>query len=227
MSASIAQRWTFTQPSPIGDVTSTYELTPEGLRFRTDAPLGDGTDLLRWDSIAEAATAAADLPAHKGGPDMASWIPGRLEWLLVSHAAAGKRAFMRPLPAGDARNAIVAALRVQLGPRWVGEGLALPAAQKRFPIAARGETLKVAGLVLAVMCVLCAMIVLFTLAASVLYLPVGFLLGGWFFRRGLIGARDALQMANTPTAKVLSAALGRVELEGRAVTDQPPSSRSS
>jgi len=61
MPATLTQRWTFTQPSPLGDVTSSYELTPEGLHFRSDAPMGMGSELLRWHEIAEAGTAALDV----------------------------------------------------------------------------------------------------------------------------------------------------------------------
>src|SRR5258705_8812078 len=220
MPATLTQRWTFTQPSPLGDVTSSYELTPEGLHFRSDAPMGMGSELLRWHEIAEAGTAALDVPLGQGrGPDMARWIPGRLEWLLVSRSASKGRGFMRPLPASEARDAIVAGLRARLGSRWVGERLVLKAAQERFGISSRGDTLKVVGLVLSVVAVLLAMLVLFTIASAFLLLPAGFLLGGWIFRRGLNGMRDALQMAGTPTAKVSSAAIGAVELEGRAVTE--------
>jgi hypothetical protein len=221
MPASLTQRWTFTQPSPLGDVSSTYELTPEGLQFRSDAPMGEGSEMLRWDAIAEAATAVVDLPAGKGGPDMARWIPGRLEWLLVSRSGPSARAFMRPLPASDARDAIVAGMRERLGSRWVGERLPLQAAQKRFRISEGGDTLKVAGLVLSVLGVLFVLLVLVIVVSAVFLLPAGFLFGGWWFRRGLNGLRDALHMANTPTAKVSSAAMGLVELEGRAITERP------
>lgn len=221
MPASLTQRWTFMQPSPLGDVSSSYELTPEGLQFRCDAAVGMAPhESLRWAEISEAATAVVDLPFDKGGPDMARWIPGRLEWLLVSRAGSSGRAFMRPLPAGAERDAIVAALRERLGGRWVGERLPLQTAQRRFTVSARGDTLKLVGLVLSVLAVLCVMLVLFAIASAVLLLPAGFALGGWCFRRGLLGMRDALQMANTPTARVCSAAIGPVELEGRAVAER-------
>jgi len=202
-------------------VTSSYELTSEGLHFRSDAPMGMGSELVRWHEITEAATAALDVPLGQGrGPDAARWIPERLEWLLVARSASkGSAAFMRPLPPTEARDAIVAGLRERLGSRWVGERLPLQAAQERFRISRRGDTLKVVGLVLSVLAVLLAMLVLFTIASAFLLLPAGFLLGGWIFRRGLNGMRDALQMAGTPTAKVSSAAMGTVELEGRAVTE--------
>ena len=222
MPVSPTQRWTFTQPSPLGDVTSSYELSAEGLQFRSDALKGIGSETLRWDEIAEAATAALDVPLGQGGgPDMARWIPGRLEWLLVSRSASNGDSIMRPLPASEARDAIVAGLRDRLGSRWIGERLALKAAQQRFRISGRGDTLKVVGLVLSVLAVLFALLVLFVAVSAALFLPAGFVLGGWIFRRGLNGTRDALQMAGTPTAKVSSAAIGPVELEGRAVTEQP------
>ena len=183
--------------------------------------MGGGSETLRWDAIAEAATAVVDLPAGKGGPDMARWMPGRLEWLLVSRSGPNARAFMQPLPASDARDAIVAAMRERLGSRWVGERLPLQAAQKRFRISEGGDTLKVAGLVLSVLACCSRCWCSSPSLSAVFLLPAGFLLGGWVFRRGLIGQRDALHMANTPTAKVSSAAMGLVELEGRAITEQP------
>jgi hypothetical protein len=52
-------------------------------------------------------------------------------------------------------------------------------------------------------------------------------LGGWCLRRGLTGLRDALKMRDTPTSRVMSAALGLVELQGRAVTDTPSAAGAS
>ena len=134
---------------------------------------------------------------------------------------------MRPLPATEARDAIVAAMRDRLGSRWVGDRLALQAAQKRFRISGRGETLKVVGLVLSVLGLLFVLLLLFAAVSAVFWLPAGFLLGGWYFRRGLIGLRDELHMKNTPTAKVASAAMGLVELEGRAIAEQPSAAGAS
>jgi hypothetical protein len=221
MAASLMQRWTFTQPSPLGDFSSSYELTSEGLQFHTDAPMDGGSEMLRWDAIAEGATAMVDLPAGKGGPDMPRWMPGQLEWLLMSRSSPRARAFMRPLPASDARDAIVAAMREQLGKRWVGERLPLQAAQKRFRISEGGETLKVAGLVLAVLALLFLLLLLVVFASVVLLIPAGLVLGVWFCNRGLNGLRDAMHMANTPPAAASSAAAGLVKLEGRAITDRP------
>jgi hypothetical protein len=65
------------------------------------------------------------------------------------------------------------------------------------------------------------LILLFVLLLGVLLLPALIAAGFWCFRKGIIGLRDALAIANTPTAKVSSAAMGLVELEGRALTDKP------
>ena len=219
MPSSFAQRWTFTRPSPMGDVSASYELTAEGLQFRCDAPMDPGSDLLRWDAITEAATAELDLPAGKGGPAMARWMPGRLEWLLVSRSNA--HAFMRPLPSSDARDAIVAAMRERLGSRWVGERLALPAAQKRFRISERGGTLKVVALVLSVLAILAVLLVLFAVATALFLVPAALVLGGWLGHRGLDGLSNAKRIAGMPAVKVARAAVGPVKLEGRAVADRP------
>jgi hypothetical protein len=221
MPAFFAQRWTFEQPSPFGDVSSSYELTPEGLQFRSDAPMDPVCETLRWDAIAEAATAVVDLPAGKGGPDMARWIPGRLEWLLISRSGSNARAFMRPLPASETRDAIVAALRERLGSRWVGERLALPSAQKRFRICEGGDTLKVAGLVLSVLAVLLILLLLVAVASALFLIPAAVVFGGWLGHRGVDGLLDARRIADMPTAKVARAAAGPVKLEGRAVAERP------
>jgi hypothetical protein len=65
------------------------------------------------------------------------------------------------------------------------------------------------------------LIIVFVMLLGVVLLPLLIAAGFWCFRKGIIGLRDALAVANTPTAKVSSAAMGLVELEGRAVTDRP------
>jgi len=65
------------------------------------------------------------------------------------------------------------------------------------------------------------LIILFVMLLGIVLLPALIALGFWCFRKGIIGLRDALAIANTPTAKVSSAAMGLVELEGRALTQQP------
>ena len=222
MPEAFTQRWTFSQPSPLGDISSSVELTSQGLTFHCDAALDTGSHSVRWDAIAQAATAVADMPGGKGGPGMPRWMPGRLEWLLIARTDGAGAALMRPLPDGDARDGLVAELRRRLGPRWLGEGLPLQAARRRLGLSSRGQTLKVAALVLSVLAILFGLLVLLSVLASpVFVLPAAGVLGGWCFQRGLAGLRDALQITNMPTARVTSAAMGLVELQGRAVTDAP------
>ena len=66
-----------------------------------------------------------------------------------------------------------------------------------------------------------ALIILFVMLLGIVLLPLLIAAGFWCFRKGIVGLRDALHIANTPTAKVSSAAMGLVELEGRAVTERP------
>ena len=222
MPASFAQRWTYTQLSPHGDVNATYEFTPEGLEFFSDAPTqAGGGEMLRWDAIEHAATAVVDLPAGRGGPDMALWMPARLEWLLVSCSSPNARAIMRPLPSSHPRDEIVASLRERLGSRWVGERLALAAAQQRFRISDSSGTLKVAGLVLSVLAILVLLLPLFALATAVFFIPAAVALGGWLGHRGIDGLRHATHAASMQSVDVARATAGPVKLEGRAVTDRP------
>jgi hypothetical protein len=222
MPEAFTQRWTFSQPSPLGDISASVELTSQGLTFHCDAALDTGSHSVRWDAIAQAATAVADMPGGKSGPDMPRWMPGRLEWLLIACTDGAGAALMRPLPDGEARDGLVAELRRRLGPRWVGEGLPLQAARRRLGLSSRGQTLKVALLVLSVLAILFGLLVLLAVLASpVFVLPAASVLGGWCFRRGLAGLRDALQITNMPTARVTSAAMGLVELQGQAITNAP------
>ena len=219
MSATLTQCWTFNQPTPIGNVRTSWQLTSDGLDVRSVPSIGTD-EILHWDTMAEAATAVLELPAGKGGPDIAHSMIGRMEWLLISRSD-GRRPFMRPLPGSDARDAIVAALRERLGSRWAGERLPLQSAQKQLGISTRGDGLKYVAMIASILALLLLVVVLAAIVAGVLYLPAIFALGAWLFRKGLLGLRDALQAANTPTARASSAAMGLVELEGRALTEQP------
>jgi hypothetical protein len=214
-------RFAFTLPTPFGDNAASFELAGDELRFASQNPLGGGREAVRWDAVREAGTAAVDLPGGRGGPDLAAWVPDRMEWLVLSRSDGG-RSLMCALPRGPERDAVVAAVRDRLGARWIGEGLPLQDAQKRLGIASsqRGETLRVIGLVVSVLGLLFALLLLLAIL-SVFLLPAGFALGAWLFHRGLAGLRDALAIANTPPARVTSAALGLVELEGRAIAATP------
>jgi hypothetical protein len=220
MSESLAQRWTFLQPSPLGDFSWSWELSHEGVRFSSDAPMAPPSELLRWDAVTQACTAGLDRRERRTGPERPHWMPERMEWLLVSRSDQ-RGAFMRPLPSSDARDAIVAALRERLGSRWVGERLPLASARRTFHVPEHGGTLNVWGIVLTALLILVVLLVVFAVATSLLALPAMFAAGALTFHRGLKGLRDALQAANTPTGKVTSAAMGLVELQGCACTDAP------
>lgn len=222
MTGAATQRWCFTEVSPLGNVRAGYELSPEGLRFFSDAPFAEqGSDLLPWDSIAEAATAVVDLPAGKGGPDLPRWMPGRLEWLLISRRDGQGRAVMHPLPADADRDALIAALRGQLAARWIGERMALEQARARFGIGGAGEKFNVFGLVIATLVTILVILVVGAVLFTILYFPALFALGGWLFYRGLAGLREAIAAENTPISRISSAAMGLVALEGTAVTATP------
>jgi hypothetical protein len=83
------------------------------------------------------------------------------------------------------------------------------------------EGLQVAAFIACVLAMLFVFLMVISMVAAVLMLPAVAAFGGWLFHRGLRGLRDALKIANTPTAKVASAAMGLVELEGRAITERP------
>jgi len=214
------QRWTFAVPTALGVTQSTYELAEDGLHFTSDDPM-NASERLPWASLRQGGTAAMAGMGGRGMPDLPNWIPAQLEWLLLSRTEGGGKAFMRALPQGGDRDAIVAALKERLGPAWIGDRLPLKAAQEQLGIhGGEWSTLKVVCIVLAVMASLVLLIMLLGLLLNPLItVPAGFALGGWLCRLGLTGLRDGLTVANTPTAKAGSAALGLVELEGRAVTN--------
>lgn len=215
-------RWTFKVPTALGMTHSTYEFTDGALRFESDDPMA-GSEDLRWDTIQGGATAAMAGMGGRGGPDLPNWVPAQLEWLVLSRTAGGGKAFMRVLPQGDERMAIVAAVQARLGARWIGERLPVKDVQQRLGITSgTWSTLKVWGIVVAVLASLVLLIMLLgVLLHPVFLVPASTALGIWLCREGLGGLRDGLAVANTPTAKVSSAALGLVELEGRAVTHAP------
>jgi hypothetical protein len=95
-------------------------------------------------------------------------------------------------------------------------------ADEPFGPHSRWNGLKVALLVLSVLAILFLMLLgVAVLASPVFSFPAITALGAWCLYRGLRGMSDALQITNMPTAKVVSAAMGLVELQGCAVTDRP------
>jgi hypothetical protein len=222
MSLVEPRRWTFTLATPGGDVTCTYDLTPDALEFDSDSLWDGGHVSVRWSAIVEAGTAALDMPVGRGAPDLGRFVPAKLEWLIASRSDANTKPFMHPLPPAPHRDALIASLRDRLGERWAGESIPLADARNRFRLPSGGENLKVAGIVVGVLALLVLLLILLMLLLSPVFLfPAGFALGVWLFRGGLSGLRDAISVANTPTARVSSPAIGLVEIEGLAKTAHP------
>ncbi|MES2958704.1 MAG: hypothetical protein V4792_10980 [Pseudomonadota bacterium] len=222
MRLDAAQRWTFVVPTSLGVTRSTCEFAQDELRFTSDDLMG-GSQTLPWSSIRQGCTATMPELGGKGLPDLPNGAPSQLEWLLLARTEGGGQPFMRALPQGKDRDAIVAAVEARLGPAWVGTRLPIEQARQRLGIAEAGwSTMKVVGIVVAVLVLLTLLLVLLSLLMQpVITVPAGFVLGAWVCREGLGGLRDALAVANTPTSKAGSAALGLVELEGRAITSEP------
>lgn len=217
-----AERWSFKAPTPLGLTQSSYQFADDGLHFTSDDPLRGG-EVLPWASIQQGCTAAMAGMGGRGAPDLPNWVPSQMEWLLLSRTDGVGKAFMRLLPQGGDRDAVVAALQARLGARWAGTRLPLKEAQAKLGInEGPASGIKAVGLIAAVMACLVALLFLIgVLAHPLVFTPLGFLVGGWICRDGLAGLRDAIALANTPTAKTRSAAIGLVELEGRAITDHP------
>ncbi len=212
-------RHSFTVRTPLGDTHCTVEIGDEALHFESDDPFSGGVETLRWESIKEGGTAAISGMGGRGGPELPNWVPTQLEWLGLSRTPGAGKPLMRALPAGAARDSIVAAVRQRLGSRWIGERMPLQDAQSRLGVSSSdGSGLKVAGIIVAVLALLALLIILLVWVLQIFWIPAGFFTGGWLFRKGLNGLRDGLAVANTPTAKSSSAALGLVELQGRART---------
>ncbi len=226
-SPEYTQRWPFTLPMPLGDTHSSYELTPDALRFESDDLFDGGVETISWSEISEGATASLTVMGGRGGPDMARWVPANIEWLALSRtgsgAGGGAQGFMRVLPRGPDRDAIVNAVRARLGARWMGEELPLHETQAKMNIKVpEFGAAKAAGIMIAVLGLLALLlIILGLLLHPVVLTPAGILLGGWLVRNGLRDAREGKAVADTPIAKVASAGIGLVKLEGHAVVANP------
>lgn len=216
--ASENLHWSFVVPTPFGDTHLTYVISDEALQFESDDPLTGCSVTIRWDAIKEGETASLALMGNRSGaPQMAAWIPDQMEVLALSQTSAGGKPFFEKLPQGPERDAIVAAVKNRLGSRWIGEGASLLAVQEKLGLSPSGETIKVIGIVIAVLALLCILLIILMF----LFIPLVLIIGGWLFYDGLSGVRDAIALSNTPPSKVNSAAVGLVEMEGRAVTNDP------
>jgi len=220
----MAQRWTFTVHTPLGETHSTYRLTDDALIYETDDPLaGDGA-AVRWNTIREGSTAAMDGMGGRGGPDLPKWVPSQIEWLVLTRIDDVESSFMRRLPPpGVDREALLDAVRERLGTRWLGEGLPLEEARERMGTPSQEWSgLKIAGIVVAVLGMLVlAMLLLALLLTPFVLVPVGLVAGGWLLRRGLRMLGDAKAAATMPAAKVGRARVGLVRIEAPAETATP------
>jgi hypothetical protein len=216
--SSSGPAWRFVVPTALGPTTSSYEIADAELRFESDDVFG-GSQTLRWDSIHQGCTAAMPGLGGPGAPDFPAWVPAKIEWLMLSRVASAGEPFMRMLPQGADRDAIVAALQARLGSRWIGARLPLKDARARLGIVSNEwSTLKVAGIVVAVLLLLALLIVLLALLLHPLIaVPAGIALGAWLIRKGLTGFRQADIAAATATAQIGRAAAGLAALKGRAV----------
>ena len=224
MEVSTTSRWEFTRTTPLGEERALYEFTPGQLRFQSDAPFGPGTVTLDWAEISEAATAVLGHPKPSGGrPDLTRWMPTHLEWLLVSRHGHEGRGFMQVLPTAQARDEIVAQLRERLGERFIGERQLLQTVQGRFGIGGRGETLRVAGLVVLVLAMLVGLLVLMGALLAVPFMDeaITLALGSWLLLGALRRARDVLALSGSRPTTLAAAPPGAVALVGRANCASP------
>jgi hypothetical protein len=213
------RRWSYKVPTPLGITQSTLELADEALRFTSDDVMS-GSATLPWASIHEGCTAAMAGMGGRGAPDLPNWVPSQIEWLVLSRTPGSGPAFMRVLPQGSERDAIVAEVQARLGDGWIGDHLPITQVQQRLGITeGTWSTFKVIGIVAAVLASLTVLLMLLGLLVHpVITVPASIVVGTWLCRKGLRGLSDALAVANSPTSKASSAALGLVELEGRAIS---------
>jgi hypothetical protein len=220
--APAPRRWSWQVPTALGITQSTFELAEDELRFTSDDVMS-GNQTLPWASIRQGCTAAMAGMGGRGAPDLPNWVPSEMEWLVLSRTPGSGPAFMRVLPQGSDRDAIVGEVQARLGAGWIGDHLPITDVQKRLGITeGTWSTLKVIGIVVAVLASLALLLIALSLLTHpIITIPAGIAVGTWLCRRGLRGLSDALAVANAPTSKASSAALGLVELEGRALASSP------
>ena len=217
--AQAQRRWSYKVPTPLGITQSAFEVGEDGLHFTSDDAMS-GNATLPWATIHEGCTVAMAGMGGRGAPDLPNWVPSQIEWLVLSRTPGSGPAFMRVLPQGSDRDAIVAEVQARLATGWIGDHLPITDVQRRLGITeGTWSTLKVIGIVVAVLASLVMLLMLLILLMHpVILVPASIVLGTWLCRKGLRGLSNALAVANSPTSKASSAALGLVELEGRALS---------
>ena len=78
------ERWTFSLPTPLGDTRSTFEIDDAALRFESDEVFDPGAQTIPWPEVREAGTATMTVMGGGRGPDLARWVPGQIEWLVLA-----------------------------------------------------------------------------------------------------------------------------------------------
>jgi hypothetical protein len=182
-----------------------------------------------WSSITRAGTAVLDL--SRLTPTMpAALAPHmhRRETLVVAYRAPGGRTrdVSIPLPAGAARDALVAEARVTLGARWAGEEIPYEQIQSRLGTSSTRRTVTVWLFILGVavfafLALFVGVTILAVLMNAYLLCVYVFVGGALLFRHGFLEYRNRLAVSGTPTAKASSVAIGLAELFGRARGQTP------
>ena len=81
----------------MGDVRSTFWVDDQSLRFESDDVFDPGAQTVPWSVVKEAATASMTGIKGEGMPDMARWVPGQIECLMLVRSD-GQPDFMRRIP---------------------------------------------------------------------------------------------------------------------------------
>jgi hypothetical protein len=184
MSPVDPRRWTFILPTPGGDINCTYDLTPVALEFESDSVSDGGHHSVAWSAIAEAGTAALDMPVGRGAPDLGRFVPPKLEWLIASRSDASKP-FMHPLPPPPQRDALIASVRDGAGERWVGENIPLATARSLQTAVEAGTSRRRASSSACSPFFSLLLILLASLLSPVFLFPAGFLLRAGCFAMAL------------------------------------------
>jgi hypothetical protein len=174
--------------------------------------VGDGGERIPWDAIEVAGAARLPFDTHEG-----------IGWLVLAYQRDGGKVFLtRPLPVGDAGDAMIKALRARLGARWLGSETSPEVLRARLG-APPTSTLRIVVTVLAVLGLVAigglAVAIVVGNDVSISLLLIG--LGATLFRGGLRDVGHRFTIQGTPTAKAASAAIGHAELSGRVACERP------
>lgn len=217
-------RCTFDHATPMGDVRSTFWVDDQSLRFESDDVFDPGAQTVPWSVVKEAATASMTGIKGEGMPDMARWVPGQIEWLMLVRSD-GQPDFMRRIPGEPAdRDALVKAVSERVGSRWTGERIPIAQARERLGAASRRQwsTPKTALLVISVLTLLfLLLLVLALLMHPVVLVPLLLAVAFWMVSRGVDNLSAANAVSGTrATSPADGSRLGFGAFQGTAVADE-------